>query len=103
VRTDFIRTALKVAQTSNMAKAADELFMAQTSVRNEMHILEKELGFQLFERTRSKTNPMVLTEQGAKWLVHARRALELLDQGAVPVEIRRSGAERAKRKQRKAS
>jgi DNA-binding transcriptional LysR family regulator len=90
MRTEYIRTALKIAQTGNMEKAARELFMAQPSVSNEMRVLEKELGFQLFLRTRSKTNPMVLTEQGAKWLVHARRALELLDQGAVPVEIRRA-------------
>lgn len=96
MRTEFIRTALKVAQTGSMAKAADAMFMSQTTVRWEMMTLEKDLGFALFERTRNKTNPITLTDQGAKWLAFARKAMELLDQGAV--EIKRAERLKGRRK-----
>lgn len=98
MQTSYIRTVLKVAQAGSMAKAAPELYLLHPTVANQVNHLEKELGFKIFDRTRSKTRPLIITERGAKWLAHARKALELLDAGAVPMEIKRIDRVRRQRK-----
>lgn len=85
MRTDFIRTILKVAELGNVTKAAEQLFMVGPTVSGQLKIIEEELGFKIFERTGDKTKPILVTDQGAKWLAFARKAVELLDQGAVEI------------------
>lgn len=92
METTYIKTVLKVAETGNMAKAADELFVEQAAVSQHVIKIEKQLGFQLFERTGNRIKPLIVTDQGAKWLAFARKALMLLEMGTV--EIKR--AERVK-------
>lgn len=84
MRTDFIMTAIKVSETGTFGKAARELYMAEANVHHQIHRLERELGFPLFVKD-PLARGYVATEQGAKWLVFARRAMELLDAGAVGV------------------
>jgi DNA-binding transcriptional LysR family regulator len=87
LRTDYIKTALKVAETGHFNTASKELFMAEMTAFMRIRILEQELGFKLFDRPKYHLNPVVPTLQGAKWLTLARRALELLDQGTVEMKV----------------
>jgi hypothetical protein len=87
LRTDYIKTALKVAETGHFNTASKELFMAEMTAFMRIRALEQELGFKLFDRPKYHLNPVVPTLQGAKWLTLARRALELLDQGTVEMAV----------------
>jgi DNA-binding transcriptional LysR family regulator len=87
LRTDFIKTALKVAETGHFSTASKELFMTDMTALMRIRTLEQELGFKLFDRPKYHLNPVVPTLQGAKWLTLARRAMELLDQGTVELTI----------------
>ena len=92
METSFIRTALKVAETCNMSKAALDMFVEPFTVSQQVNRVERELGFLLFDRTGNRMNPLILTDQGVKWVAFARKAIDLLEAGAV--EVKR--AERAK-------
>jgi DNA-binding transcriptional LysR family regulator len=52
---------LAVAETKNFSQAAEKLFVTQPAVSKHILMLEKELGFLLFERT---TRTVRLTPQG---------------------------------------
>lgn len=57
-----VRYFLKVADCMSFSKAAEEMFVAQSSVSRQIQLLEKELGYQLFDRTRR--HAISLTEAG---------------------------------------
>ena len=56
---------IEVAETGNFSKAAENLFMAQSSLSQYIKKLEKELGVTLFDRS---TQPVKLTEAGKSYL-----------------------------------
>ena len=55
---------LRVAKHRNITKAAQECHIAQPAISKQMLSLEKELGFQLFER---KNRRVELTEAGEQF------------------------------------
>lgn len=63
-----IRTFLKVVESGNFARAAQELQYAQSTVTAQIQALERELGFPLFERIGRKNH---LTNEGMEFLRYA--------------------------------
>jgi DNA-binding transcriptional LysR family regulator len=103
MRTDFIRTALKEAELGQLEQAAKEMFVTLHVARYRVQILEIELGFALFAVPNDyRHGGVVPTERGAKWLAFARKALEMLDAGAVPVDIKRADKVKTRTIRRKA-
>ncbi len=64
---------LKVWETESFSRAAEELFTSQSSVSKQIALLERDLGYSLFDRSGRKVR---LTAQGAKALPLARKLLE---------------------------
>ena len=71
-----IKTFMCVAKLENYSKAAEELNYAQSTVTMQLQNLEKELGFQLFERIGRKNH---LTLAGKEFLVYAEELLSLTE------------------------
>ena len=74
--TESIRTFLILTKTRNYTRAADQLFVAQSTVTNRINELEKELGFSLFTRTNRSVE---LTVRGEKFRVYAEKMMELTE------------------------
>ena len=69
-----LRYAVKISETHSFSQAAKELFITQPSLSQQIIKLEKELGFQLFDRAHT---PITTTPQGELFLDFARRYQEL--------------------------
>ncbi len=63
-----------VAEQLNFRKAAEQLFLTQPAVTQQIQALENDLGVRLFDRT---ANRVALTAKGALLLRHARKMSEL--------------------------
>ena len=74
--TESIRTFLVLAKTRNYTRAADQLFVAQSTVTNRINELERELEFTLFTRTNRSVE---LTVKGEKFRVYAEKMMELTE------------------------
>lgn len=74
--TQSLKTFLTLTEYKNFTKTADVLFVAQSTVTNRIAELEKEVGKQLF--TRTKRN-VALTKEGAIFLGYAKRMIELAE------------------------
>ena len=64
---------IKVAETGNITKAADSLFIAQPSLTHAISELEKEMNVQIFARTNKGIS---VTKEGEMFLAYARQVLE---------------------------
>lgn len=71
-----LKYIMKVVQTGNITKAADELYMTQPALSHFISKIEKEEGIRLFDRT---TSPLTLTYAGEKYVNTIRQILELND------------------------
>lgn len=71
-----LRYVLQLAQSSNFSKAADQLYITQPALSQQISLLEEELGLKLFERT---TRKVALTAAGEEF---ARSAQEILEKVA---------------------
>ena len=71
-----IKTFMILAKTKNYTRAANQLFVAQSTVTNRIHELERELGFPLFDRTNRSVE---LTPRGEKFRQYAEKVIELTD------------------------
>ncbi len=74
MNTEELRTFIFLSKVKNFTLAAEQLFIAQSTVTNRINELEKEVGKRLFVRG-SKT--VKLTEAGEIFLRYAERILEL--------------------------
>lgn len=74
MNTEELRTFIFLSKVKNFTLAAEQLFIAQSTVTNRISELEKEVGKKLFTRG-SKT--VKLTEAGEIFLRYAERILEL--------------------------
>ncbi len=74
MNTEELRTFIFLSKVKNFTLAAEQLFIAQSTVTNRINELEKEVGKKLFVRG-SKT--VKLTEAGEIFLRYAERILEL--------------------------
>src|SRR5215469_3039442 len=71
-----LRYAVAVASHRNFTRAAAAVPVAQPALSHQVKLLEKELGIELFERSRSGVR---LTEAGEIFILRARRALAEVD------------------------
>ena len=74
MNTEEIKTFVVLSKVKNFTLAAEQMFIAQSTVTNRIGELEKEVGKKLFHRG-SKT--ATLTEEGKIFLKFAERMLEL--------------------------
>jgi LysR family transcriptional activator of glutamate synthase operon len=65
---------LSIATTGSFSSAAEELYISQSSLSKQIIALERELGFQLFDRSKRKVS---LTKAGETFLKHAPRLVEI--------------------------
>ncbi len=63
---------LAVAKHHNFTRAAEEIKISQSSLSQQIHKLEVELGINLFVRT---TRSVQLTPAGAEFVTHAKRIM----------------------------
>jgi DNA-binding transcriptional LysR family regulator len=82
-----LRSFLAVAEERHFGKAARRLDMAQPPLSRQIQLLEAELGFLLFDRSRRRVE---LTPAGVALVPHARRVFDALDLGVQ--EARRAAA-----------
>ncbi|WP_406315498.1 LysR family transcriptional regulator [Streptosporangium sp. NBC_01639] len=81
-----LRYFVAVAEELNVTRAADRLFVSQPALSKQVRVLERQLGFALFDRV---TGGVALTRQGAALLPVAR---ELLGRWNTGVEEARAAA-----------
>jgi LysR family transcriptional repressor of citA len=74
----WINTFITAADCGNFRRTAEILYISQPSVTVHIKQLEKELGTQLFHREGKK---VILTEEGKRYLIHAKRLLEVFQHG----------------------
>lgn len=63
---------LSVCKTMNFTRASENLHVSQTTVTKQVHLLEKELNTELFDRSQKK---IVLTESGRFFQVEAEKLM----------------------------
>ena len=71
-----IKTFVRVAELKNFTKAAQELNYVQSTVTMQIQLLEKELGFPLFDRVGKKVS---LTDMGREFLNYAYEMLHIVE------------------------
>ncbi|MBI4319533.1 MAG: LysR family transcriptional regulator [Chloroflexi bacterium] len=73
-----IEAFIEVAAQSNLTRAADSMCLSQPTVTARIQQLEREIGHQLFTRTKRRLS---LTEAGRTLLPYAQRSLQSMRQG----------------------
>jgi DNA-binding transcriptional LysR family regulator len=71
-----LRTIVAVAHHRSFTKAAEELYLAQSAISQQIRRLEEEIGIQIFRRS---SRSVELTEEGKVILEHAKRVLAEVD------------------------
>lgn len=80
---------LEVARLGSVSRAAEALYVTQPTLTARLHALERDMGDQLFVRTR---HGMRLTEAGRAFLPYAERAVRALRDGRQAIEDAASGS-----------
>ncbi|KAA0546209.1 LysR family transcriptional regulator [Bacillus sp. BGMRC 2118] len=75
---NWLTTFITAAEVGNFRKTAEALYISQPSVTVHIKLLEKELGVDLFLREGKRIK---LTEEGRKFLIHAKRVINAYEQG----------------------
>ena len=70
MKVDRLDCFVQVAKTLNFSKSAEVLHLSQPSISRIIHLLEQELGFDLFERNRNQVVLMPVS-----FYVNTRRRL----------------------------
>lgn len=79
----LLKTFLAVARSRNVTRAAEQVHLAQSSVSDQIQVLETELGAKLFVRTRQG---LILTQGGETLKSYAEEILALADEARSAVE-----------------
>lgn len=85
---NFLRTFLEVHRTCHFGKAAENLFVTQSTVSARIRQLEDELGVKLFNRDR---NNIQLTAAGQKFLRHAESILNVWNRARMDINFHEEG------------
>ena len=73
---ESLKTFMVLANTKNYTRAANQLFVAQSTITNRINELERELGFQLFYRTYRLVE---LTPEREQFRRYAEKVIELTE------------------------
>ena len=65
-----LKYVIAIADTQSMNEAAKQLFIAQPSLSGAVKEIEKELGFEIFNRTNKGVE---VTKQGAEFIAYAKQ------------------------------
>ncbi len=84
MNSDLLITFLKLNDTRNYTRAADELFITQPTVTTRIATLEEELGCRLFQRNRKG---LQLTPAGEALVDYAERILDLEKTAAQSIHL----------------
>ncbi|MCM2534037.1 LysR family transcriptional regulator [Neobacillus pocheonensis] len=84
----WLNTFITAADCGNFRRTAELLYISQPSVTVHIKQLEKELGIQLFHREGKKIK---LTEEGKRYLAHAKRLIEVYQSGLEDLNSFRQG------------
>ena len=76
------------AETRSFTKAAEQYYISQTAVTQQIHLLEETLGCALFDRS---TRPVSLTPAGKAFLLDAKAILERMSRAAERVHDASTG------------
>lgn len=71
-----------VAETENITKAAQKLYITQPALSRAIARLEAELGIKLFDR---KTNALILNDNGQLFLKHVTMGLDAINSGVYAI------------------
>lgn len=88
MNTNQLRYFVAVAETKSFTKAAEQFYISQTAVTQQVHLLEENLGCALFDRS---TRPISLTPGGQTFLIEAKAILERMSQAAERVHDAATG------------
>ncbi|WP_066923131.1 LysR family transcriptional regulator [Murdochiella massiliensis] len=81
-----LRYVVKLAEIANYSKAANQLYITQPALSQQISALENEIGVKLFERT---TRKVALTEVGKEFVERAQSVLREMDELDRIVKLRR--------------
>jgi len=84
-----LRYFVAAAEQENVSRAAAKLHVSQPGVSRQIHDLEEELGFPLFERS---AKALKLTDAGRKFLEEARAVLQRADEAVKNARAVAAGA-----------
>lgn len=84
IRPSFLKTFLAVAHSRNITRAATEVHLAQSSVSDQIQLLESELGTHLFTRARTG---LELTPAGEVFQQYAEEILALMDEARLAMDL----------------
>ncbi|WP_026692967.1 LysR family transcriptional regulator [Peribacillus kribbensis] len=87
----WLQTFLAAARFENFRQTAEELFLSQPTVSVHIKLLEDETGTQLFERSGRR---VLLTEEGRRFLPHARGVVEAHAKGMEELDKIKQGFSR---------
>lgn len=85
-----IRYFLTLAEELNFSRAADKLHIAQPHLSRQIQELEKEIGAQLFYRTKRQVE---LTDAGKTFLKKAYEIFELIEEASISARLSSTGTE----------
>jgi DNA-binding transcriptional LysR family regulator len=80
---ETLKTFQKIAQVGNIQKAADELYISQSSAINRVRVFEKEIGYKLFRRN---GRGVELTSAGEHLLHYVEKMIDILEQGLLELK-----------------
>lgn len=75
--TEQVESFLYICQYKSITKAADALFISQSSLSTRLRLLEEDLGFPLFVRNKGQRETL-LTPQGEKFYTYAQQYRKLM-------------------------
>lgn len=77
MRLEQLKYIIEIADTGSFTMASERLFIAQPSISQAVTALEKELGTQIFRRSRLGAEP---TQLGLQIISHARKAMQQINE-----------------------
>lgn len=88
--TSQLRYFVEAARLKSFTKAAEQFYITQTAMTQQIRALEQALGTELFDRS---TRPISLTPAGASFLLDARAILERMDVSLEHIKAASTGLE----------
>ena len=91
--TDQVAAFIEISRAGQIRAAADALGITEQGVRNRLIALERQLGIELYRKSRGPRRSAVLTPQGRRFLPHALAFLERAHELCRACDLETSGQE----------